>query len=106
MDRVQEFSDEQRKVLLWIKQHDPMYDLRYAMAKKGVKQIEQIAAKAFKQGTRIKLFGMKDKKWNGEKAVISGERIIKDGVFRWPVQLLNGKKGKLKSKEVPIIKQC
>ena len=46
-----------------------------------------------KEGMVVKLHGLKtQRKLNGKRAKIIGKQIIKNGVSRWPIRLLTGKK--------------
>merc|ERR1712098_757805 len=46
-------------------------------------------AKKLKIGTKIILHSLRNKdEWNGDIAHIIGEKVIKNGVIRWPIQLM------------------
>ena len=101
MDRLAEFNADQQAVLKFIKENDPRYEQNYARQQIGVKETKQIMARQFGKGKRVKIHGLKSKKWNGLQVIIIGERIVKDdGTIRWPVQSSDGSKSKAS------IKQC
>ena len=94
MDRMDEFTGIQRKALSFAKEND-------ANAREHMEQwAEGHPLKHFKEGVRVKLHGLKGRrKWNGRKARIIGKGVVKNGVYRVPVELIG------KSNERALLKQ-
>lgn len=93
-DRLNLFSDSQRAALQLAKEYDP----NCAEQMKTWK--EKHPLRQYGQGIVVKVYGLKtQKKWNGKKATIIGEGVVKSGVFRWPIEL------QIKGKPRALLKQ-
>ena len=86
MDKYDEFTDSQQRALVFAQQNDPEYGLRYPL-------------KHLRKGVIVLLYGLENKKWDGKEARIIGEGVHKNGIFKVPVQLMDG------SKSTALIKQ-
>ena len=101
MKRMAEFTQYQQNMLLFLKAAHPAFDEMYAEFLTKTKQHRiQVYRRSFRRGCCIEIVGLRNKaEWNGERAKIVGERIVKNGSIRWPVQLQD-------SDERALLKQC
>ena len=104
MDRLDLFTEQQQRVLLFLKQSDPEFEEKLEHWNEwGTK----ISSWHFQPGSIVRLHGLKRKEWNGKKAVIIGKAQLKNNVFRWPIQLMVGNKDKalLRQRNLKKVKQ-
>lgn len=88
-DRLDEFTTNQQEAIRFTMLKDDFRDIHMSY------WVQMHPLKYFKKGAVVKLrFLKKQKKWNGQKAKINGEYMIKGDILRWPVQLI----GKYKAK--------
>lgn len=103
MDHLDEFTEEQQQALLLIKLNDPQFDELLDKWKSQLQTdsitFDDLIPIHLHRGCTVRLYGLKNKKWNRKKAIIIGPKEIKNGVIRWPIQL----KGKCRTKA--LIKQ-
>lgn len=100
MDQLQEFPKEQQQILSHLKATNPSFESRVLKWKAMVAAARDVQDKCLRKGRRVTLQKLKKKDWNGQKAIIIGERNVSNNVIRWPIQLLNRSKAKAQ------IKQC
>ena len=100
MERLHDFPKATRGVLRFLRTAVPKFEERSAEIKAVCKIKKDCKARGFKKGCAIKLQRLKKTEWNGEKAMITGGKIVRNYVIRWPIRLLNGTKAEAK------VKQC
>ena len=97
-DRLRDFDDRQREALLFLMDSDPSLGTTWKSWKENQSLNKNRTVKRFKEGCRVRTHGLKsERKWNGRIGTIIGEKVIKNDVIRWPVQL-SGKSAKTRSK--------
>lgn len=98
---LKEFTKPQQQVLVFLKEMDDNYQYKHLGIKYMIRMRIDIMSRCFKKGCCVTLYGLQTKKeWNGQRAIIIGDKSIKNGPIRWPIQLLNQTKIKAS------IKQC
>lgn len=100
MDRLNDFTDNQKAALLFVKWNDPHFAAGIKSHRRQMQSEREMAAKQLKPGKTVKLVGLKKKEWNGKKAKVIGKKVLKSDMIKWPVQLMDG------SKDKALIKQC
>ena len=96
LSRLDEFSPKQREILLLLKRKDP----EYLNKERTMKSLQQLKSKRFRNGCRVVLQGLKSRKeWNGKCAVIVGDKVVKNKMWRWPIKLVGGQQGSALLKE-------
>ena len=97
-DRLRDFDEDQQKALLFLKDSDPNFEIKLKNWKNRILSYKKWTTKRFKKGCRVRTQGLKSaRQWNGRIGKIIGERVIKNDVIRWPVQL-TGKSAKSQAK--------
>ena len=100
LDRLNDFTDNQKAALLFVKRNDPQSAVLIMNQQIRMQLHQQMAIRKLKPGKIVKLVGLKKKDWNGKKAKIIGKKVLKSDMIKWPVQLMDG------SKDKALIKQC
>ena len=101
MDRMDDFTDAQREALLFAKDNDFKADVHTK------NYMEEHPLKQYRKNVSVVLHGLKGKtKWNGKRAWITGDGVVKNGIYRLPVQLRGKKKekGLIKQTNMKIVK--
>ena len=102
MHRLDELTQPQRDALMFIKENDPKY-------KKSLADWEDHMMKfplpQFKKDSVVQLQRLKKKtEWNGKEALIIGDGMMKNGVYRWPIQLTDDSGSKALMKQINLRK--
>ena len=82
-----EFSKEQLDAIALMKQCVPQFEERRASYLDCCRRSAKDNVNRFARGMHVRLRELKKRDWNGQEAVITGKRTIRDGVIRWPVRL-------------------
>lgn len=106
MDRLEEFTPEQQQALLSVKRTDRKFKVRLEEWQRQIKFKNNPNAiwEQTSTGDGVVLHGLKKAEWNGKHALIIGEKRIKNGVIRWPVQLTDGCKSKALLKQSNLMR--
>lgn len=104
MDRVDEFSAAQQDTLSFVKNNFAMYEEQRKGWRDYVNMIVLGRELQFRKGRRVILRGFNGESCNGKRAEIVAKRIVRDGVIRWPVRLLDGSNSKAFLKQVNMKK--
>ena len=97
--KLSAFSLKQQEALSFLRINDLNFEKNRVLLQKEFKMRDHVMTTSFKKGSSIKLCGLSKTGWNGQEAVIIGERILKNGTIGWPVRV----KG---SKSTALLKTC
>merc|ERR1719295_1847899 len=88
MDHFDELEEPQQVIVSMLKHRDHDYK-RKRMGLQVIRLNGAGIAKPLEIGTKVMVHSLKSKdNWNGEIAHIIGNKVIKNGVTRWPIQLM------------------